>query len=265
MVARGHRVTILAGWSNGREVEGLTIREFRYRKWSDAVHLWMFSRWARRQIARGGFDASLSMTMTVPASVVQPRSGTMRETMERNVAMRDSGLFRFFKRVLVLTSFKQQLLLALERRTLTHPRVRRLAAVSRYVAQQLERHYRIDPARITIIPNASTMPRIDEAQRQVWRQEVRQGFNIPSEARVFLFAALNARLKGIDTLLRAVVQLRAQGREPILLLAGNLSYGQQHVTATLGLRQSVRIVGPTNHILARSLLRRGRNGFAHVL
>lgn len=243
---RGHAVTILTGASPGRvAIEGVEVRAMTRGKSSSVLRLLRFARWAGAQLQRGGFDASLSVTMAVAAQVLQPRGGTVRETLARNIAMRRSPSSRFFKRIALALNPKQQALLMLERRTLASPRVGRVVAVSQYVTEQLANHYQVGDDRIELIPNASVMPAPDPDTLAKWRGQVRQAFGIPEEATVFLFAAQNPRLKGFGTLVPALRRLVDRGLEPVVLLAGKFGYGHQAWVAELGLRDHVRFVGPT--------------------
>src|SRR5205814_1796549 len=59
---------------------------------------------------------------------------------------------------------------------------------------------------------------------------------------------LNVRLKGIDPLLRAARVLKDRGRRFTLLLAGSMAFSQQELAERYGVRDVVRIVGPTNRL-----------------
>jgi len=251
LISRGHRVVVFAGIASDRGFDGPDVRRYMgSRHKLDALGLRQFSRWATGQIDVGKFDVSLSVTTAVPASVVQPRSGTIRETLERNIALRTSPFSRSLKRLLLSVTPKQRRLLAQERATLTDPRVRRIVAVSRYVVEQLIRHYNIAPSMIELIPNAAVVPVTDAQMRRVWREEVRQEYGIADSDTVYLFAAHNPRLKGARPLLEAFARLREQGAAVTLLMAGTIGYAEQRHAASLGVRDSVKIIGQTSHMAA---------------
>ncbi|MCX5659042.1 MAG: glycosyltransferase family 4 protein [Planctomycetota bacterium] len=247
LVGRGHQVTILTGWARGGPPAGVRVEAFRRRRWKSAWLLARFASWARGRLASGGFDTSLSVTTSVPAAVVQPRSGTIRETLDRGLVARGRA-GTFAGRLSILASPKRQALLALERRTFAAPSVKQIVAVSRYVSEQLTRHYAIDPSRVVVIPNAARMPAIDASQRDIWRARLRESFHIPPDAMVYLFAALNPRLKGYVPLLKAFEEVRRRGVPAVMLLAGEMKYPQQHLAAEMGLRESVRFIGPTERM-----------------
>ncbi|MEM6854947.1 MAG: glycosyltransferase family 4 protein [Planctomycetota bacterium] len=246
LVTRGHDVTLITGCCRvENEPEGVTTLAMTRTKSSSVFRLRRFAKWARQQLAEGDFDASLSMTMAVPASVVQPRGGTIRETLARNVAMRGGGLPSLKKKIEIALDPKQRLLLALEKKTLTHPGVFRVAALSRYVVEQLERYYAFPEARTVVIPNAAVMPETSEDQKQAWRAEIRGRYDVPDDAVLYLFAAQNPKLKGYPTLLGALAQLKDRGIRAVALLAGGFNANGDPAAESAGLVDRVRVVGPT--------------------
>lgn len=251
LTKRGHRVTIIAGSSpENLTLEGVNILAYSNSKSSAVQRLLLFRRWALQQLQQGDYDTSMSITMAVPAAVMQPRGGTIRETLERNIAMRPTAAKRLSKRLLLKTSAKQQTLLLLERKTIADPRVQKIVAVSGYVVRQLREHYDVPDDRIELIPNAAVMPRATDEQKQQWRTQVREGFQIPSDATVYLFAAQYPRLKGFDPLMRATRRLVDQGQNPVILLAGGFGYGQQEHVTRMKLRDHVRFIRQTRKMPA---------------
>ncbi len=251
LTARGCRVTVITGAMIDQDAPShAAVIAMGERRLKSALQLRRFARWAQDRLNELEPDVSLSVTMAVPADVIQPRGGTVRETLERNIALRGAAAARAAKRVSLKLSPKQQLLLALERRCLADPRVKRIVAVSDYVVRQLDRHYGIRDDRVVVIPNASTMPDADDAQRAAWRDSVRTAFSVPDEAVVYLFAAVNPRLKGVRTLIDATRLLIDRGSAPIVLLAGSTSYALQRRAAARGVRDAVRFVGPTQQMPA---------------
>lgn len=247
--ARGHDVTIVAGSYNVRDdMPDVNIVSLYSEKRPWGVASLRLARWIRRHLARTSYDVSLSVTTALPANVLQPRGGTVRETLQRNVALRRSPSLRAFKRLVVAMSPKQQALLRMERRTLRDPMVRRIVAVSQYVVEQLKQHYGVEPSTVDLIPNAAEMPEATHEERQQWRAQVHAAFDVPADLPVFLFAAHNPRLKGAEPLLRAVRRLHDRGIDVTVLLAGRNNFAQQRLAATLGVRGAVRFVGTTNRM-----------------
>jgi len=249
LIGRGHHVTIITGDGppdfrlDGGEVRIGHTLNFRHK-----VKVSAFARWAQRTIREGNFDTSLSVTMACPAAVMEPRGGTIRETLDRNVASHALGSSRRIKRFSQLLNLKRLAQLRLERATLASPLIKRFVAISGYVARQLKQHYNIGGDRVTVIPNAAEMPPVSTEQRLDFRQRVRKDFKVGDDTVAFLFAAYNPRLKGVDPLLHATRQLVDRGADLAIFMAGEVSYSQQLLAATLGVRGHVRMVGPTNQM-----------------
>lgn len=249
LVKRGHDVTLITGCCAAvNEPEGVNTLAMSRKKSSSVFRLMRFAKWAGQQLREERFDASLSMTMAAAASVVQPRGGTIRETLARNAAMRGGGFKSTKKKIELALDPKQRLLLALEKRTLADPAVYRVAALSRYVVEQLEAHYAFSEARTVVIPNAAVMPDVDDAQRLAWRTAIRESFHVPDDAVLYLFAAQNPNLKGYPTLLGALEVLRDRGVNAVALLAGGFDYPENQAAEARGLRDRVRVVGPTREM-----------------
>ncbi len=217
-------------------------------KTSGACGLWRFARWARRRLDEGGFDVSLSVTAAVAADVVQPRGGTVRETLSRNIAMRPTTAGRIAKEAAIAVNPKQLALLAAEWRTLNSHRVKRLVAISRYVADQLFRHYTIPSRRIAFIPNAAAIRQVEPAERAERRRRTRQTLMLDEGDVAMLFAATNPRLKGLGPALEAMGALKRQNKPAKLIVAGTMSYAFQRRASELGVRDMLRWVGPTRRI-----------------
>jgi UDP-glucose:(heptosyl)LPS alpha-1,3-glucosyltransferase len=266
LIRRGHHVTVLCGDSPPEfQLEGGIIRRAGLVNYKHQVKSAAFARWAREQISQGEFDTSLSVSTDVPAAVVQPRMGTYKERSDRGAQV--AGGRRLRDCLKIGARLKDRTSLRRERNTLADPIVKQVVAISGYVADQLRRHYGINEDRITVLSNASVMPQLNSQQKQEHRKQIRDAFDIPMDAVVFLFAAHNPRLKGIEPLLRSICQLDDEGKmkvrsdasngsnsgsksaKPIVvLLAGRYGFADSKLAADLDVRGHIRVVGPTNQM-----------------
>ena len=88
-----------------------------------------------------------------------------------------------------------------------------IVAISNYVARQFSRHYGVEAGRITVIPNGVETPdsgdreQIDRLRTQIFTQ---LGIGQANEAVLFLFAANNFWLKGLDCLMEAMKLVSAR-------------------------------------------------------
>ncbi|MEM6334849.1 MAG: glycosyltransferase family 4 protein [Planctomycetota bacterium] len=250
---RGHAVRVLtAVGEHGRgEAEGEageTVEAMGLSGLRTWLHVWRYHRWVERRLEAlsDAVDVSIGMSTAAPADVVQPRGGTVVETMERNVAIRAAGWRRGVKRATQRLLPKQAALVWAERKTLGHARLRRVVAVSDYVARQLDEHYGIGGDRVVVVPNAAAMPEMDEAKRARKRAALRAGLGVAEDAVVFLFSALKPRLKGLGTLTEAVRLLQARGVEGFSVwVAGSGGYRLHDGLRRAGVSERFVELGPT--------------------
>jgi UDP-glucose:(heptosyl)LPS alpha-1,3-glucosyltransferase len=252
LARRGHAVTILAGSTpQALAVDGLTVQAMGHGGTRSLSALRRFRAWAMAAMAGGGYDATLSVTLTVPAHVVQPRSGVYREVIARNAAKRGSwAMGQSIARAAARLSPKKLGLLRMEALTVRDPMVRRFAPVSGYVRDQLLRHYDVKLDRMTVIANAAVMPMIDAVRRETWRKEMRGAWRVDDDRPVYLFAALNPLLKGLVPLLHAMAELKQRRVEVVLLVVGTMAWRFQALAQRLGVRERVRFIGPTDQMAA---------------
>lgn len=249
LIQRGHAVTVLTGrCPDDLELPGLTVKTSPLHRPRGVLPLAVFVRWARRQLH--AFDVSLSVTTSVPATVVQPRAGLVMQAQARSVARRDTAVARFAKRIAIACSPRQIALRHAERRTMRDPFVQRFVAISQYVARDMQRYYAIPDERIAIVPNASEMPAVDAGQRATWRREVRHAFSVPDDAVMFLFPAIDPWRKGLLPLMRAAAQFKQRGVPFVLAMAGSVSHAPQRLAEQMQLREQVRMIGRTEQMAA---------------
>jgi len=211
--------------------------------------------------ALGGraFDTSLSVTTAVPAAVVQPRGGTVVETQRQNVARRRTAPTRLGKRLALRLNAKQRALMSLERATFADARVRRVVAISGYVARQLATHHGVPAERTVVIPNAAVSPSSAALQNSGgWerlRRAERERLGVGPDDVAFLFAALNPGLKGWPTLRAALRRVVAatnpsvpNGPRPVALLAGAFGDLDRRSVDAQGLGPATRVLGRCDNL-----------------
>ena len=250
LIEQGHQVTLITNRSEEADqaMPGVVVCEQGGLSTKTSLGLMLFRYWAIRQLKRGSFDVSLSVTLAVPATVVQPRSGTARETNLRNVAMRRTPFKRALKRLTDLLNFKKQALLFCEWRTLHSDRVRVVVAISHYVKDQLIHHYTYPVNQIELIPNAAAVQRFTPEQRSQTRAKIRRQLGIEDDHVAFLFVAINPTLKGLDPLVKAFAQVLDQCPRAVLVVASPSVYSVSKTLTPLHERNAVRHIGVTRRI-----------------
>ena len=218
------------------------------------VSLGAFEEALRRHLAQNSYDIVHSVLPFDFADVYQPRGGTYAETLVRHAASYRAGWRRWTKRVTALANLRRTRLLQRERRLCQKPDGPAIAALSHYVVDQFEKHYATDPGRITLILNGvNTDRQADPEQAGRLRGQV-FGQLAPAESAdpvLLLFAAHNPRLKGLDSLIRAlhVAQRTAAEHPPCLVVLGAGKTGPYcRLTQRLGIERHVAFLGRAERV-----------------
>ncbi len=204
---------------------------------------------ATARAAQDKFDIVHAITPMPAADVYQPRGGLIRETVDRNVAMRQTEPQRMMKRLLSALNVKRRTLVSLEEQAL-RPGGPVIAAVSQYVARQVQDHYGLDGQRVRVVFNGVQVRAASPMERSAERAAVRGTYGVTDDTLLLLCVAHNFRLKGVEPLLNALATLtRANGRNVRLLVAGRDNPTAMAATARrLKVDDLVTFTGPTERI-----------------
>ena len=200
----GCDVDILAasGQAETRNVHILCQRER-----SGRVGYAAFALALKSHLSQNRYDIIHSVLPFEFADVYQPRGGTYAESILRHAASHRSRFVRSFKRLTAFVNLRRAALLRAERRLSRAADGPVIAALSRYVAEQFERHYGADPKRIVVIANGVKTDRpvsrdqADRLRSQILAQARLKEADNPV---LLLFVANNFRLKGLGPLIEAL-------------------------------------------------------------
>jgi UDP-glucose:(heptosyl)LPS alpha-1,3-glucosyltransferase len=243
LAQRGHDVTILAGSApGGVESPGIAVRRFSGRKVRSGAGAVLYRRWAQRELFGEGFDTSLSVTTAVPARLVQPRAGVLRESLARGLAA-GPGHWRAPRRLGQVLSPRRRALLALEAATFADPRVHRFVAISRSMGRQMRIRYGVPESRIALVLNGADIEPLGAEERARLRDRMRLRLGWEPRRRVVLFCAHDARRKGLAPLLRALAALRADLPDIRLAVAGEWPGWGARLARSVGVASCVDPLG----------------------
>ena len=218
------------------------------------VTLTVFEEALTRHLADHDYDIIHSVLPFDFCDVYQPRGGTYAESMRRNIASYASGPVRCYKRVTAPANLRRTKLLAAERRLCQRPGGPVIAALSQYVVDQLQEHYATDPQRIALILNGVETDRpVKGATAEKLRARILTSLHREkkSDPVLFLFAAHNFRLKGLDRLIKAFAATVHNGAERntgLVVVGAGKSGRYQQLARRLGLENHIAFLGPIGEI-----------------
>lgn len=209
-----------------------------------------FSHRVERILRTDSFDVVHAISPCRFADIYQPRGGTVAETMERNVAMRDSAHARRLKRCTARLNLKQRYQLLLERKLLAPDSRLIVAAISDYVVRQLKKHYDLPSDRIRKIYNGVDANHSTQTQRAEQRRGIRREFGIAEGDVLVLLVAHNFRLKGVYRWMQALASLvqRGVGNVRSLVVGRGETPRWHRLAARLEIVDRLTFVGPSDRV-----------------
>lgn len=209
-----------------------------------------FAHRVQRRLSAGQFDVVHAISPCRFADIYQPRGGTVAETVERNVALRNPGPARSFKRLANHLNLKQRYLLRLERQLFGSADGPTVVAISDYVARQLSLHYSLPGERIRRIYNGVEADPTPPAERADQRQALRREFGVADGDLLVLTVAHNFRLKGVQRWMEALQFLRGRKAHDVrALVVGRGDSPQWHRQAQrMGITDVLTFVGPSDRV-----------------
>jgi UDP-glucose:(heptosyl)LPS alpha-1,3-glucosyltransferase len=140
-----------------------------------------------------------------------------------------------------------RLILALERRIFQLRSARHVVAISRRGKEEIERRYRTDPARVTLIYNGVDLERFHPDNRGRHRGPTRQALRIPEGAWTVLFVGSGFERKGLGPLLEAFARGTDAGSRLVVTGKGDVAR-YQNLAARLGIAERTIWTGPKEEV-----------------
>jgi UDP-glucose:(heptosyl)LPS alpha-1,3-glucosyltransferase len=188
------------------------------------------------------------------ADVYQPRGGAYAESILRNAASYQNKILESYKKLTAFTNFRRSILLRAERKLVSGTNGPVIAALSEYVSEQFKQHYGTNPERIVVIPNGVKIYKyINTNQTERLRTQIlaKLGLKEADNPVLFLFAANNFRLKGLDVLIKAMAAADKYDteRKCYLIIAGKgHAYKYRQIARRLKIHKKIIFLGQVRHI-----------------
>jgi glycosyltransferase involved in cell wall biosynthesis len=179
------------------------------------------------------------------ADVLHPHAGSRVLNLERDLG--SLSLAQRARRILS-PAFRRwrQDLAATEKRQMSTANC--VVSVSEMVKRDLVGRYRLPADTTVVVPNGIDTARFSPAARNQHRTAARRDLGVADEV-MFLAAARNFGLKGLDTCLRAIGRLRRNGRNFRLVVAGDGAISEYRRKAErLGIGELVSFLGHVDAI-----------------
>ncbi len=196
-----------------------------------------------RALRDAGCDRVLAIRHALACDVYLPHGGLVEDAWAGRDAARGGvpGYVRLLRRF----SGKRRFFLEAERALLSGDDGPVVIAVSRGLAQRIAASYPRAKRRIRVVPNAVDSDRFDPLLLRAQRGALRAELGLPADAYVGLLLAHEPRLKGLPTVLEAMMRPEVAGLAPAfhLLAAGRRVDEVRRLVRRRGLAGRVTVVG----------------------
>lgn len=235
LLERGHSVDVVAQSQSNHELPAL------FHQLPNSHSPLTNARHAASVIASLNVDAVYDSGTGWSCDVFHPHSGSDLASLEANIAAL-RGLARLRSELSPRLRLRRFRTVLLERRQIAA--APRIVALSRRIRSHLGARYHLSRDRFEIIPNGVDTKRFHPNRMAGLRNGARQKLGIANETTLLACISNNLLLKGLDTTLRALGRLNAQGRQVELAVAGALPTSDiATLVHRIGIGHRVRFLG----------------------
>ena len=251
----GVDVTLLAGKINTEGLNNLPFRTqqlnvkgiTRARQWRS------LERALTAHVSRNKYDVVHSISPLLAADIYQPRGGSILHSGNRHLRSYNKPAWAAIKRATAWMNMGRRVRINSERTVCQRRDGPILAALSEYVARQFRTDYGLPDERIRVIRNGVNTHRLRSEQAVSEGTKFRSLYDRKGDLALFLFAAENPRLKGLEWLIRSAQQAAKQRTAPlrdfrIMVIGSGKFKSYWSLARQLRLDQRILFMGSTNHI-----------------
>jgi UDP-glucose:(heptosyl)LPS alpha-1,3-glucosyltransferase len=248
LVLGGHRVDLYAeSWADGCLPREVNIIPVAGPGRTRLERIWKFADNSDRAMRQGDHDCSVGFINTWAHDVIIPQGGVQEGSVRANADRFATAVYGQAYRLAKAANPKYWVHRAIEHKQYDLERAARYVAVSRMVQQHLEEFHHIPRHRISVVPNAIDVSRIEVSQPGAVRCGFRNRLGLEPSDLVGLFVGHNFALKGLRPLIAALGARRRKdpsARVIHLLVCGDGDAGPYvRLASRLGIRDHVHFLG----------------------
>lgn len=249
LVDRGVGVTVFTSDWKGPKPEGMTVRKVPIVRFASWLKVLSFALFSRRALRGGGeFDAVIAFDRTLVMDIYRAGNACHREwqaTRRRFGGMRDRVSMAVNPLNMVINAIEKRIFATVDSSGGA------IVVLSGAGAEQIRRHYPVDPERFVAIPPTVDLARLEGKGTD--RDGARKAFGVTPGRVVLLHVGSGFRIKGLESTVRALALLAKDEIDCELLVAGRdrsgiRRYGE--LAGSLGVGDRVRFLGGVEDMAA---------------
>lgn len=166
-----------------------------------------FWRNSARILDKLDFDIVHGVAQSRAVNVLNPHGGVEMAYLRQEFSSIPNPYYRAYKFLKRYLSVRHYLEIGLQRRQYRTDRLKRVIAISTMIKRDVVAYYRFPDERVAVVFNSVDLDRFHPRMRDLHRQSKRTELGVDDGTLLLLFAGNNFRLKGVETLVRALAAL----------------------------------------------------------
>ena len=246
LARRGHEVHVFA--TKVEDAGSLPYRVHLIPVWNHprSLRILSFRRNSTRILREDHFDIVHGAAESPAVDVLNPHGGVERAYLAQEFASIRSRLYLVYKLMKRYLSVRHYLEVGLQAALYRGRGIKKVIAISSMIKSDIVRYYGFPEDRIAVVFNCVDLSRFHPHNRAIYREKKRKELAVADDVLLLLFAGNNYRLKGLETLIRALPLLKRDfpGRTFHLLVAGRgHARPYQRLSRLLGVSADVSFLG----------------------
>ncbi len=194
---------------------------------------------ARRLLQRERFDIINSFDRTLYQDIYRAGDGVHREWRRRLLEITPNPIARLS----ILLNPLHLSLLLLEKRIFKENSYKKIIAISKEGKKEVIKYYGVRPEDITVIYNGVNLEEFHPKNRVLFREEIREEFNISNDEFLILFVGSGYRRKGLRYLIEAIALFKEEKPLKALVVAKGKKRPYLKLARRLGIEGKIIFTG----------------------
>lgn len=236
---RGHEVHVFARKWDPNVPKGIIFHRVPTLKGPSFVKALSFSSNVKRLLQREKFDIINSFDRTLYQDIYRAGDGVHREWRKRLLEITPNLLARLS----ILLNPLHLSLLFLEKRIFQKDNYKKIIAISKKGKEEVIKYYGVRPEDIITIYNGVNLEEFHPKNRALFREEIREEFNISNDEFLILFVGSGYRRKGLRYLMEAISLLKEEKALKVLVVAKGKKRPYLRLARRLGREDKIIFTG----------------------
>lgn len=239
LLKRGHEVHVFARKWDPHAPEGIIFHRVPTLKGPSFLKALSFAYNVKKLLGGERFDIINSFDRTLYQDIYRAGDGVHREWRKRLLEIAPNSIARLS----ILLNPLHLSLLFLEKKIFKENNYKKIIAISQKGKEEIIRYYGVRPEDIAVIYNGVDLEEYHPKNRALFREEIREEFNISNGEFLILFVGSGYRRKGLRYLIEAISLLKEEKPLKVLVVAKGKKRAYLKLAKRLGVENRIIFAG----------------------